>query len=52
MRQPKAELVDNLVAGENQVDVERPWCVRARTRAAVTPFDLEKRVEQFARGAG
>jgi hypothetical protein len=52
VRHPEAGLVDDLVPGENQVDVERSRGVGAGPRPAMTLFDVEKRIEQLARRAG
>src|SRR5207237_2564652 len=51
MRHSKPRLVDDLIACENEVEIECPRRIRARARATVALFDSEKRVEQLARRA-
>jgi hypothetical protein len=49
MRHAQARLVDDLVTGEDEVEIERPRRIGARPRAAVSLFDVQKRIEQLAR---
>jgi len=52
MRDTKSGFVDDLVASQDEIDVEGPWRVRSGPGAAVPLFDVEKGLEQLARRAG
>ena len=49
MRQHQSGLVHDDIGEQNEIEIERSWCVRVGTLAAAVPLDREETLEHSAR---